>query len=133
MLNIQCFINLMNTIRPDWMQNDEPLRKETERKIRRVMEFSCVDPHAQLSITQVSRSLGYAQMNTDDFMKAEKLAAERYSDISRLSTRKEIVDGKEQDVNIYTEGHRGLLTAVLRDLCLVLSSQESSYSSLPDE
>lgn len=137
---------LMAQIRPDWMQTDARFRLQTEDVIKNIIMSPPGQaapaltngeqaPIASLSISQLAQELGRKRLNHADACRAGALAAKRYRALhgEEPSKHRQWVDGAERVVNSYTEADRGLLTAVLHDLCLVPSSQGSSCSSMNDE
>ena len=137
---------LMAQIRPDWMQTDARFRLQTEDVIKNIIMSPPGQaapaltngeqaPIASLSISQLAQELGRKRLHHADACRAGALAAKRYRALhgEEPSKHRQWVDGAERVVNSYTEADRGLLTAVLHDLCLVPSSQGSSCSSMTDE
>lgn len=133
-------------IRPDWMQTDARFRLQTEDVIKNIIMSPPGQaapaltngeqaPIASLSISQLAQELGRKRLHHADACRAGALAAKRYRALhgEDPSKHRQWVDGAERVVNSYTEADRGLLTAVLRDLCLVPSSQGSSCSSVTGE
>lgn len=137
---------LMAQIRPDWMQTDARFRLQTEDVIKNIIMSPSGQaapaltngeqaPIASLSISQLAQELGRKRLHHADACRAGALAAKRYRALhgEEPSKHRQWVDGAERVVNSYTEADRGLLTAVLHDLCLVPSSRGSSCSSMTDE
>jgi hypothetical protein len=147
--NLFVCMNMMSKIQPDWVETDTVFRMQAEQAVKNLLNDSKSDqtatdptkknqevgrdPLAPLSITQVSRALGYA-LESDEFLRAEELAAKRYRAMHKtkppLPTRAEIVDGVEHEVNVYTEADRELLKTVLIDLGIAgkIYSSDSSDS-----
>jgi len=131
--NVQAFMGLMNTIRPDWMQTDARFRLQTEDMIKNIYaappamitntdEPAAVSRPASLSISQLVKELGGKTLKHADACRVGALAAKRYRalhDDEDPPKHRQWVDGAERVVNSYTEDDREMLTAVLVDLALV--------------
>jgi hypothetical protein len=129
--NVQAFMGLMNTIRPDWMQTDARFRLQTEDMIKNIYSpvglpaitnEPSASQTASLSISQLVQELGGKVLKHADACRAGALAAKRYRalhDDSDPPKHRQWVDGAERVVNSYTEDDRELLTGVLVDLGLV--------------
>lgn len=131
--NVNSFMCLMNTIRPDWMQTDARFRLQTEDMIKNILvtpgpsvpALTDGEPApsqtASLSISQLVQELGGRPLKHADSCRAGALAAKRYRAAHDKDPPKHAqwVDGAERAVNSYTEKDRELLTAVLKDLGLV--------------
>lgn len=127
--NIQSFMSLMTTIRPDWMQTDARFRLHTEDMIKNIMAPAGTSLHilqgestqqasASLSISQLAKELGCKPLTHAEACSAGKLAAKRYRVAHDTDPPKhrQWVDGAERVVNSYTEEDREMLTGVLTDL-----------------
>jgi hypothetical protein len=128
--NVNSFMCLMNTIRPDWMQTDARFRLQTEDTIKNILVPSAPaltngetapSQTASLSISQLVQELGGKPLKHADACRVGALAAKRYRAAHDADPPKHAqwVDGAERAVNSYTEEDRGLLTAVLQNLGLV--------------
>lgn len=131
--NMQSFMDLMNTIRPDWMQTDARFRLQTEDMIKNIYapptslpaitnEPAMVIQPASLSISQLVQELGGKVLKHADACRAGALAAKRYRalhDDADPPKHRQWVDGAERVVNSYTEADRELLTGVLVDMGLI--------------
>ena len=124
--NMQDFMGLMSTIRPDWMQTDARFRLHTEDLIKNIYAAPPAITNgkqpASLSISQLAQELGGRALKHADACRAGALAAKRYRalhDDADPPKHRQWVDGAERVVNSYTEDDRELLTAVLVDLALV--------------
>jgi hypothetical protein len=124
--NMQAFMGLMSTIRPDWMQTDARFRLHTEDLIKNIYAAPPAITNgkqpASLSISQLAQELGGRALKHADACRAGALAAKRYRalhDDADPPKHRQWVDGAERVVNSYTEDDRELLTAVLVDLALV--------------
>lgn len=124
--NMQAFMGLMSTIRPDWMQTDARFRLHTEDLIKNIYAappaITNGKQQASLSISQLAQELGGRALKHADACRAGALAAKRYRalhDDADPPKHRQWVDGAERVVNSYTEDDRELLTAVLVDLALV--------------
>ena len=140
--NMGSFMNLMSTIRPDWMQTDQRFRLQTEDMIKNIITTGAapasqqlitsgsvpepIGQPASLSISQLARELGCKALTHADACSAGKLAAKRYRALHGVDPPKhrQWVDGAERVVNSYTEGDRGLLVAVLTDIGLSVHDGE---------
>ena len=142
--NLHSFMNLMSTIRPDWMQTDVRFRLQTEDMIKNIMapqplmmigDGSPAEPRAaqpaSLSISQLASELGCRPLSHANAIAAGRLAAKRYRAIHDADPPKhrQWVDGAERVVNSYTEKDRGMLTAVLVDMGLTPAGGGGSCSS----
>ena len=129
--NLQSFMGLMNTIRPDWMQTDTRFRLQTEDMIKNIYGAPSVpaitnepiqSKTTSLSISQLVQELGGKVLKHADACRAGSLAAKRYRALHHdldPPKHRQWVDGAERGVNSYTEDDRELLTGVLVDLGLV--------------
>lgn len=132
--NMHSFMNLMTTIRPDWMESDVRFRLQTEDMIKNVLvqpgssqiltngDESIQSP--SLSISQLAQELGCKPLTHAESIAAGRLAVKRYRAKydSDPPKHRQWVDGAERSVNSYTEADRILLTSVLSDLGLVPDS-----------
>jgi hypothetical protein len=143
--NLFVCMKMMTQIHPDWVETDDSFRRQAEEVVKNLIRTpisqlvearkapsSKLDQLAPLSITQVSRALGHGCLESEDFVRAEDLALKRYKTNYKTKplppTRLEIVDGVEQEVNVYTEADRELLKNVLTDLGIVGHSLSCSSS-----
>ena len=141
--NMQSFMGLMNTIRPDWMQTDARFRLQTEDTIKNILQVvGSVHPPLQanlitndqhhpspapkapavssLSISQLVQELGGKRLTHSEVCRVGARAVKKYRALHQQDPPKhrQWVDGAERFINSYTEDDRDMLTEVLTDLGL---------------